>query len=407
MPVHKRKRGGKVTWFYKFDAPGSTRENRQTIREYGFATKGEAQDAESKRRIDEQTWHEMAKAGAGVTAAVPATLAALLKEFFHQYAEEKLAVKTVERYTEQAAYLDDSLLAMPLTEITPLHLNREWTRLLKAGGHTRKTKQPRPMSAKTVRNIAGVVSSAFGRAIRWGVVKANPVQNSEPPVAKKRKGIALTTVQQDTLIASATSPWCLGTFLEMTAATGARRGEVLALRWTDIQEGRVLIARSLTQTKQVLTFKETKTPDSVRVVGLPASTLTVIEAHRRRQDEFRAQYGPDYRTDLDLIFADIDGEPLKPDSVSSAVSLLFRRLKLPKGGSLHSLRHTHGSHLLANGVPLPVVSERLGHSSVRVTADVYSHAIRGQDDEAARKWEEYQKRNRLVSGDGAQKGHVQ
>ena len=120
-----------------------------------------------------------------------------------------------------------------------------------------------------------------------GLVKVNPVENSEPPVAKKRKGIALTTVQQDMLIASATSPWCLGTFLEMTAATGARRGEVLALRWSDIQEGRVLIARSLAQTKQVLTFKETKTPDSVRVLGLPASTLPVIDAHRSRQNEFR------------------------------------------------------------------------------------------------------------------------
>jgi integrase len=73
------------------------------------------------------------------------------------------------------------------------------------------------------------------------------------------------------------------------------------------------------------------------------------------------------------------------------VSALCRRLKLPKGASLHTLRHSHGSHLLASGVPLPAVSERLGHSSVRVTADVYSHAIHGQDDEAARKWEEFQK----------------
>ena len=131
---------------------------------------------------------------------------------------------------------------------------------------------------------------------------------------------------------------------------------------------------------------------------MPASTLAALETHRARQDEFRRLYGSDYRADLDLIFANPDGTPLRPDSISATVSALFRRLKIPKpkGASLHLLRHSHGSHLLANGVPLPVVSERLGHSSVRVTADVYAHAINGQDEEAVRKWEEFQKRNRAA-----------
>jgi len=92
--------------------------------------------------------------------------------------------------------------------------------------------------------------------------------------------------------------------------------------------------------------------------------------------------------DLDLVFANPDGTPLKPDSVSASVSLLFRKLKLPKGTSLHSLRHTHASELLDIGVSLPVVSARLGHSSVRVTADIYSHAIDCEDDDAARRWED-------------------
>ena len=125
---------------------------------------------------------------------------------------------------------------------------------------------------------------------------------------------------------------------------------------------------------------------------VPASAIDAMEAHRRRQNEFREQFGPDYRVDLDLIFANPDGTPLRPNSVSSVVSLLFRRLGLPKGASLHSLRHSHGSHLVADGVPLPVVSERLGHSSVRTTADVYAHALRGQDDEAALRWDEFQRR---------------
>jgi integrase len=401
MPVHKRTyRSRKVVWFYEFNLPGATRQDRIRVSGSGFATKKEAADAEVARQIEEQQKRDLAKAGASVVAAPPKTLSMLLTEFISQHAEEKLAPKTIERYREQVTYLHPELMQMPLAEITPLHLSREWNRMLKNGGHTRD-KTPRPMSAKTVRNIAGVVSSAFGRAIKWGLITRNPVSDSEPPVPKKHYGIALTPAQQDLLIKSATNPWCLPIFLEMSAATGARRGEVLALRWSDIQYGRAIITRSLTQTKQVLEFKGTKT-ERPRAISVPSGTLAALEVHRKRQDEFRLQFGSDYRTDLDLIFANPDGSPLKPDSVSAAVSLLSRRLKLPKGASLHTLRHSHSSHLLADGVDLATVSERLGHSSVRVTAEIYSHALRGRDDDAARRWEEFQGRNSQEKRRGVQ-----
>jgi integrase len=393
MPAYKqRTRKGAIKWGYMFSLPGSSRNDRRRVSQSGFATKREAEDAEARRRIEEHQKLDLAKAGAGVAAKPPTTLAQLLTEFFKQHVDEKLAPKTVERYHEQAAYVHQDLLSMTITEITPLHLNREWVRLSKCGGHTRKDRMPRPLSAKTVRNIAGVVSSAFARAIRWGLISTNPVTNSEPPHVKKHQGTALTAAQQAMVIEAASGPWCMAAFLEVAAALGARRGEVLALRWSDIQDGRATIARSLTQTKRVLEFKGTKT-ERPRVVKIPRSTLATIEAHRKHQNDFRRQFGPDYRADLDLIFANPDGTPLKPDSVSAAVSLLFRRLKLPKGASLHSLRHTHTSHLLANGVSLPVVSARLGHSSVRVTAEIYAHMIHGQDDEAAERWDNFRERN--------------
>ena len=87
------------------------------------------------------------------------------------------------------------------------------------------------------------------------------------------------------------------------------------------------------------------------------------------------------------------------------MSLLFRWLKLPKGASFHSLRHTHTSHLLASGVPLTAVSARLGHGSIRTTLETYSHMIHGQDDEAAKKWEEFQ--NQATGGELHQKTRVQ
>jgi site-specific recombinase XerD len=128
--------------------------------------------------------------------------------------------------------------------------------------------------------------------------------------------------------------------------------------------------------------------------------MVAIDAHREAQAKIRQQFRPDYRADLDLIFANPDGTPLKPDSISASISALFKRPKIPKpkGASLHLLRHSHGSHLLASGMELPAVSERLGHSSVMVTADVYSHMLNGRDEESARRWEKFQKKN---AGDSA------
>jgi hypothetical protein len=168
MAVYKRKYdSGTVLWYFKFQPPGAAR-GSLPIRQFGFATKREAEDAEANRRIEEQQKFDLAKAGSGVASAPPKTLSMLLDEFFRQHVEKKLAPKTMERYHEQAKYLDPELLAMPLAGITPLHLNREWNRLLQNGGHTRRHKTKRPLSAKSVRSIAGVVSSAFHRAVKWG-----------------------------------------------------------------------------------------------------------------------------------------------------------------------------------------------------------------------------------------------
>jgi hypothetical protein len=149
MPVHKRKRRGKIDWYYKFDLAGATRESRRIIRNFGFATRQEAVRAESSRRLTEQQKLELAKAGGDIDREVPKTLAMLLNEFFDHHACENLAPKTVERYHEAATYISPELLAKPIAEITNLHLNREWARLLKSGGHLRKSKTPRPLSAKS------------------------------------------------------------------------------------------------------------------------------------------------------------------------------------------------------------------------------------------------------------------
>ena len=391
MAVHKREySSGKTTWSYVFDAPGSTKENRRQIKASNFSTKKQAADAEAKRRIQAQADYE-----AGLLAAaapVPTTLRGLLEEFCKEHGDKNLAAKTVERYRDTIDYISADLLSMPIKEITPLHMTREWNRLREQGGHHRKTKAARPISGKTVRNIAGVVSSAFSRAIRWGLATSNPVTHSDLPAARRKEGVAFTPMQQALLLEAAEAHWALPIILQLCAATGARRGEVMALRWSDIRDGKAWIFRSLTQTRSVLDFKTPKN-GKARIVALPPSAVKDLDEHQKKQATYRAQFGPDYRTDLDLIVANPDGTPLRPDSISATVSALFRRLKFPKGASLHSLRHTHGSHLLAAGMELTAVSARLGHSSTYVTATVYAHVLAGRDEEAARVWEQFQGRS--------------
>jgi integrase len=393
MAVHKRKwksaTGVQTNWYYVFDAPGSTRQDRRQILKSGFASKKEAQDAEAERRIKEQREYNLLKATPG---ELPGTLSGLLKEFFNQHGEKALGAKTLKRYREMADYLDTDLMNMDLPKIRPIHLSREWNRLLASGGRGRKL--GKPLSRKTVRNIAGLVSSAYTRGIRWGIAEVNPVAASEPPVPKKKEGIALTIEQQEKLIAAADAPWGMNVFLELDAATGARRGELLGLQWTDVNGKQLMIGRSLSQVGERVFLKEPKNK-RFRVVTIPGSALKKLNEHRKAQQEYRDHFGASYQGDF--IFCNPDGSPLKPDTISAAVSLLFRSLKLPKGASLHTLRHTHGSHLLAAGVPLTDVSKRLGHTNPHVTATVYAHAMPGHDDAAADAWERFQKNGRAAN----------
>jgi hypothetical protein len=168
---------------------------------------------------------------------------------------------------------------MPLADITPLYLNREWNRLLQNGGHTRGHKAQRPLSAKSVPSIAGVVSSAFHRAVKWRLVGVNPVSNSEPPVPKKHKGMAVLPKEQMLLIESATGPACFRCFwsFRQPRELGAAKFWLFAGRTS-----MALIARPLTQTRQGLEFKVRKQTGRSELACLSRcwSLLRSIEKNR-------------------------------------------------------------------------------------------------------------------------------
>jgi integrase len=167
---------------------------------------------------------------------------------------------------------------------------------------------------------------------------------------------------------------------------------MMALTWRDVnlEAGSVTIGKSLEQTKAGLRVKETK-GRNVRMVTLPHDAIKALERIKAQQDERRRMFGADYRGDLDLVFCHPDGSYIRPDTVTKAVRRLAKKAGF-SGVSLNTLRHSHGSQMLSAGVPLPVVSKRLGHTDIYTTARIYAHALPSDESAAVEKWEVATKR---------------
>jgi integrase len=163
-----------------------------------------------------------------------------------------------------------------------------------------------------------------------------------------------------------------------------RRGEVLGLRWQDVDldAGRVSISQTLIVVGGYeVQFSEPKTASGRRMIALDPQTVAALREHKQRQMLERSLMGDAYE-DADLVFAREDGAPLHPDSFSDAFWRHAKAEKLPRI-RFHDLRHTHATLALAAGVHPKVVSERLGHSSITITLDTYSHAIPAMQETAA------------------------
>jgi integrase len=208
---------------------------------------------------------------------------------------------------------------------------------------------------------------------------------AELPRVEKTDARSLTPDEIRRLREACRGDWTFA-LVEMALATAARRGELLALQWADLDwtSGVLTISKSLEQTRAGLRVKRPKNGKS-RPCQLPQSALVALRFHKEQQQEHRRLYATDYK-DLDLIFCELSGDHHEPDLISQVI---VRRMHKADStdGSMHTLRHTHASHLISKGVPLPAVSARLGHADVNVTARIYSHALPGDDQRAADTWD--------------------
>jgi integrase len=313
------------------------------------------------------------------------SLAEFLEEWLRGYVELNCSPRTKASYEMIVRrHLIPELGGILLSQLDPRHLQAFYTRQKAQGRVDGKG----PLSSTTVRYCHSLLAEALGHAVKMGLVSRNVAQATEAPRLDHK--VMSTLMLEDTqtfLEAAEGTPYY--TLFYLLLHTGLRRGEALALRWKNVDLGLsslgVLGYLSVTETVYKLAgdyiVKEPKTPSSRRRIALPPSLVLVLRQHRAEQEAQQALLGKPL-TDNDFVFANPDGNPLDPSTVSHAFNKVIHKAGLPHI-RLHDLRHTHASLLLQAGVHPKVVQERLGHSSIRVTLDTYSHVMGGLQEAAA------------------------
>jgi integrase len=219
--------------------------------------------------------------------------------------------------------------------------------------------------------------------VKWQLLFRSPADAVEPPKPPRREMRALNEAETAWLLEVAQGTrFYLPVLLAVTS--GMRRGEFLAVRWSDVdlQSGTASIKRSIEQTNKGIRFKSPKARKGRPIALLPIM-VDALKEHRHVQSQQKKLAGAAYQEE-DLICAREDGAIWKPDSFTADFARLAKKAGM-KGVRLHDLRHSHATQLLIAGVHPKVVSERLGHSTVGITLDIYSHVLPGLQEDAAKK----------------------
>src|SRR5437763_1530785 len=313
-------------------------------------------------------------AASGTTAGEPGVAAYLERWLAHVRGR----VRTV-TYEGYASLLEHHALPrighLQLSELHPLEVQQLYGQLLAdppAGAG---------LSAGTVLNFHLVLHQAFAQAVRWQLLAASPVAGAQPPRPRRPPRLVVDPELLSRLLRSVSGSW-LEAPAALAAATGCRRGEILALSWADIGPGfsNLKVQRTLQPTRQGLVFEQPKTAPSRRSVLLPAFLQPYLERQRADQEKRRARASCWH--EQGLLIDRGDGRPLNPDTLSAGWARHLRREQLPPV-RFHDLRHAHATLMLVQGVHPKVVSERLGHASIGITLDTYSHVLPTLQEQAA------------------------
>jgi len=319
-----------------------------------------------------------------------------LQDWLKDYVLPNLSPRTAEGYEHICRHhFIPSLGNVTLNGLKPEHLQHFYSEKLSNG-----------LSAQTVRHHHTCLHKALQTAVEWGLLARNPADAVRPPRAQ---GIEMQTWDSDEITtfleAARQTPYFA---LYHTALfTGMRRSELLALRWCDLDL--LLCKIYVTRSLHVLIggkviIRQPKTAKGKRMIDLSPLATSVLREHREKQQLDRAMLGVPLKDD-DLVFSDLEGKPLLPNTVTHNWIKLVRRTGL-KPIRLHDARHSHASLMLKQGTHPKVVQERLGHASIQVTLDIYSHVAPGLQEAAAARFDQaFTARYNELEKDAARKNY--
>jgi|WetSurMetagenome_2_1015567.scaffolds.fasta_scaffold05447_1 integrase len=252
-----------------------------------------------------------------------------------------------------------------------------------------KAEKPKPLTATTVRHIHTTLHRALRDAMRWGLIQRNPADAADPPALRLTEANEMKTWSAKELksFLEKTKDDRLHPLWRMLASTGMRRGEALGLRWADVDleaaNPSLMVRQALVAAGYKVAFSEPKTKRGRRTIWLDAQTVEALRVWREAQDRER-KGKPELWTETGLVFTRESGIAWHPDRISKLFEEAVSASGLPRI-RLHDLRHTHATIALGASIHPKVVSDRLGHSTVSFTLDVYSHCIPALAQDAADK----------------------
>jgi integrase len=368
--IRQRSRGH---WAIVLDVrDGSTGERKR--RWHSFAGTKRAAQTECARLI--------AELKAGICLEPTKATASQFLDRWLDYVRSRVSAKSHERYVDLCRKNIGPLLGrVALTKLQPVQISDAYAKAL-ASGHR---KANRGLSPRTVHHLHRIFKQALKQAVRWQLIARNPADLVEPPKVERQ---ALRTYDLAQTVELLTAMRETRMYIPTTLAVlcGLRRGEIAALRWrhVDLAGAAIAVVESVEETKAGVRCKETKTGRG-RSVALSPTTVDALKAWRTKQAEELLRVGTRPNGDT-FVVTQADGAPLRPRSLTHEWVRLLARTNLPRL-RFHDLRHAHATHLLAAGVHPKVASERLGHSKVGITLDLYSHVMPGMQEDAVLKVE--------------------
>lgn len=305
-------------------------------------------------------------------------------QWYHDYCEKNLAPKTQQTYKN---YLEQRIIPLlghlDMHKINPQHVIRFINELKENG--KRFDGREGQLSDETIRYCFRVLSSMLKDAVQWQVIPSSPCERVKPPRVAKHKAKVFNEEEVKKLLNCLLSePLKYQAIIIVAITTGMRLGELMGLKWTDIDFS--INVLTVNRTNQVIKGKGiiSKTPkndSSARSLALPKRTVEILKLYKKEQNEQRLLLGELWKDD-NWIFTTWNGTAMYPTTPSKWFREFLKRNELPHI-PFHGLRHTSATLLIAQGAPLKNISSRLGHSDIRTTGNIYGHALQSVDKKLA------------------------